>query len=125
MYKRLITYAIACVWFVNGLLCKVLNFVPRHEEIVGRILGNTYSKPLTILIGCSEIVMALWILSGYKSRLNAIVQIAIIAIMNILEFILVPDLLYWGKMNAIYAFLFILLIYFREFKMKSTILVQA
>lgn len=118
MLDKLITYFIAAVWLINGLFCKVLNFVPRHEEIVGRILGNTYSKPLTIAIGLSEIAMALWILSGYKSRLNAILQIAIIATMNIMEFILVPDLLFWGRFNSLYAFLFILLIYFKEFKLQ-------
>ncbi len=25
---------IAAVWLVNGLVCKVLNLVPRHEQIV-------------------------------------------------------------------------------------------
>lgn len=112
---RLINYIIAGVWFVNGLFCKVLALVPRHEEIVGRILGNTYSRPLTIIIGLSEIGMAIWILTGYKSRLNATLQMIVVALMNILEFILVPDLLLWGRINALYAFLFILLIYFKEF----------
>ncbi|WP_316820533.1 DoxX-like family protein [Pedobacter gandavensis] len=120
MLERLITYVIAGVWFVNGLFCKVLNFVPRHEEIVGRILGDVYSKPLTIAIGLSEIGMAIWILTGYKSRLNAILQIVIIALMNFLEFILVPDLLLWGRFNSLFAFLFIFLIYFKEFKLQSS-----
>jgi hypothetical protein len=38
---------IAAAWLVNGLFCKVLNFVPRHEEIVRRILGDEYSVFLT------------------------------------------------------------------------------
>lgn len=59
--------------------------------------------------------MAVWILSGYKSKLNAIAQIVVIASMNALEFILAPDLLLWGKLNSLFAFLFILVIYFNEF----------
>ena len=59
--------------------------------------------------------MAVWILSNNKSRFNAIAQILIIATMNILEFFLVPDLLLWGKANAIFAFILILAVYFNEF----------
>ena len=112
---RILNYLIATVWFVNGLLCKVLNLVPRHQEIVGRILGNEYASILTKLIGLSEIVMAIWILSRFKSKLNATTQIIIIATMNTLEFLLVPDLLLWGKLNALFAFLFICVIYYNEF----------
>lgn len=111
----LLNYCIATVWLINGLFCKVLNFVPRHEEIVARILSSHYSRMLTIGIGLSEMIMAVWILSGVHSRLNAAAQIIIIAVMNILEFILVPDLLLWGKFNSLFAFLFILLIYFNAF----------
>ncbi|MBK9046749.1 MAG: DoxX-like family protein [Bacteroidetes bacterium] len=106
---------IAAVWLVNGLVCKVLNLVPRHEQIVGRILGSDYSRPLTLLIGSSEVVMAIWIMTKVKTKLNAIIQIAIVAAMNVLEFILVPDLLLWGRLNSIYAILFIGIIYFNEF----------
>jgi uncharacterized membrane protein YphA (DoxX/SURF4 family) len=112
---KILTICIASVWLINGLFCKVLNFVPRHEEIVGRILGNSHSRLLTILIGISEVGMAIWILIKWRPKLNAITQILVVAIMNILEFILVPDLLYWGKMNSIFAFMFILLIYYNAF----------
>ena len=112
---NLLTICIATVWMANGLFCKVLNLVPRHQQIVANILGIEYSKSLTIAIGCSEIFMAIWILSKIKKRLNAIVQIAIVASMNILEFNLVPDLLLWGKWNALFASAFILIVYFNEF----------
>ena len=102
--QNIFKYSITLVWIANGLLCKVLNFVPRHEQIVARILGDEYSRPLIILIGISEIGMAIWFLSGIKSRLNTIAQIVIVATMNILEFILVPDLLLWGKLNSMFAF---------------------
>ena len=117
-YKTL-TYLIAFVWLANGLLCKVLNLVPRHQQIVERILDREYSRTITIAIGLSEIIMAIWILSKYKSKLNAIVQMAIIATMNVLEFLLAPDLLLWGTYNSLFAFLFILLVYFTNFKLKK------
>jgi uncharacterized membrane protein YphA (DoxX/SURF4 family) len=112
---KILTYCIAAVWIANGFFCKVLNLVPRHEQIVARILGNDYSRLLTFLIGLSEIIMAVWILSGYKTKLNAIAQIVVIAIMNTLEFILVPDLLLWGKLNSLFAFIFILVVYYNKF----------
>ena len=112
---KALTYLIAAVWLVNGLFCKVLNLVSRHEQIVARILGNDYSRPLTIVIGLSEIVMAIWILSKFNSKLNAIVQMTVVATMNIIEFIIAPDFLLWGKLNIIFAFLFVGLVYYNEF----------
>ncbi len=99
--------------------------MPRHQEIVASILGNGHARLFTMLIGVSEIIMAIWILSGLRSRLNTIAQILIIAIMNILEFALVPDLLLWGKANIAFAFLFILLIYYNGFILKKKLALQA
>lgn len=31
------------VWFINGMVCKILNVVPRHQEIVASIMGDTYA----------------------------------------------------------------------------------
>ena len=112
---RTLTFVIASVWLANGLLCKVLDLVPRHQQIVARILGDDYSRPLTILIGLSEILMAFWILTKYKTKLNAIAQVTVVAAMNIMEYISVPDLLLWGRFNSIFALLFIGLVYYNEF----------
>ncbi|WP_300358313.1 DoxX-like family protein [Fluviicola sp.] len=109
------TFLIAAVWLVNGLVCKVLNLVPRHEQIVARILGPDYSRTFTILIGLSEIIMAIWILTKFQSRLNALTQIIVVAVMNSLEFILAPDLLLWGRLNSVFALLFIGFVYYNEF----------
>jgi uncharacterized membrane protein YphA (DoxX/SURF4 family) len=112
---KILTYCFATVWIANGLFCKVLNLVPRHEQIVARILGEDHSRLLTILIGLSEVIMAIWILSSYNTKLNAIAQIVVVATMNILEFTLVPDLLLWGKLNSLFAVIFILVVYYNEF----------
>src|SRR5690348_9429587 len=105
--NKILNVLIAAVWLANGLFCKVLNGVPRHQEIVARILGNDHAALFTKGIGLAEIAMAIWVISGYLSRLNAIVQVSVIATMNLLEFFLVPDLLLWGRFNLLFAFLFI------------------
>lgn len=115
IFRNLTTGIISLVWFINGFFCKVLNLVPRHEEIVGRILGEQHAWFFTKAIGVSEILMVVWILSRIKSRISAVFQMAIVGTMNILEFILVPDLLLFGKMNILFAFLFIVLIYVNEY----------
>ncbi len=97
--------------------------MPRHDEIVGEILGAEYARILTLAIGASEIAMAIWIFSGIKSRLNVILQIAIIATMNVLEFALVPELLLWGRFNILFATCLIFIIYYNEFVLKRKLTV--
>ncbi len=109
---HLLTYLIALVWLANGLLCKVLLLVPRHAAIVARILGPAHAGVLTRLIGVGEIGIAVWVLSGIRPRWCAWAQIALILSMNTLEAVLAPDLLLWGRLNAVFAVLFCGLIYF-------------
>lgn len=111
----MLTYVIAAVWLINGLFCKVFNLVPRHEHLVARILGNEHSRLLTLLIGLAEIVMAIWVLTRFKSKLNAFVQMIVVATMNMIEWWVAPDLLLWGRFNIVFACMFIGLIYGNEF----------
>jgi hypothetical protein len=122
---RALTWLTAAAWLINGLVCKVLNLVPRHRQIVARILGDENAALLVVLIGIAEIIMAAWIVSGLWPRLNAITQILVIAAMNIIEFFLASDLLLWGKANAIFAFAFILVIYYNEFHLNRKIALQS
>jgi hypothetical protein len=115
-----LTIIICLVWFINGLFCKILSLVPRHELIVSRILGAEYASILTKAIGVAEVFMVIWIVSGIKSRYCAVFQMIIIATMNVMEFVLVPDLLLFGRLNIVFAFLFIILIYSNEFIVKRT-----
>jgi DoxX-like family len=117
----IITYFIAAVWLVNGLFCKLLNFVPRHQQIVARILGTNHAGILTKTIGTAEILMAVWIISSIKPRFCAMAQIIIIATMNTIEFFKAPDLLLFGKVNACVALLFIVLIFYNEFILQKSV----
>ncbi|MGY6648541.1 DoxX-like family protein [Wenyingzhuangia sp. IMCC45574] len=113
--KQINNYFIASIWILNGLFCKIFNLVPRHSQIVKKILGYEHFLTLTTIIGCLEVVMAFWILSKIQSKLNAIAQIVIILIMNILEFFYAPELLLWGQLNAVFALIFVVFIYINEF----------
>ncbi|AHJ97021.1 hypothetical protein Hsw_1426 [Hymenobacter swuensis DY53] len=98
-------------------MCKVLHLVPRHEAIVARMLGPAYASPLTKLIGLAEIGMALWVLSGRYLRLSVAVQIALVLTMNVLGFLLAPDLLLWHHYNLLFAGLFTLVLYYYGFRL--------
>lgn len=114
--KKTLNIIIALIWFINGLFCKVLNLVPRHQSIVSEITSSQYSKELTITIGILEICMSLWILSKIQPKLNASIQIGIIALMNITELKMAPDLLLWGKYNSVFALILIMFIYLNNFQ---------
>jgi hypothetical protein len=116
-FYKYINIAIAAVWIVNGLFCKVANLVPRHQLIVARILGAAHAPLLTRIIGVLEVFMAVWILSAIKPRWCAGMQIILVATMNIIEFVLAPDLLLFGRINIGIAALFILLIYWNQHRL--------
>lgn len=113
--RKTLTVLIALVWLFNGLYCKLLNFVPRHQQIVARILGNEHAGLLTKAIGLAECILVIWILSGFYRKWAAWAQITAVATMNLIEFILVPDLLLFGRWNALIALAFIILVYCNSF----------
>ena len=111
MSHTILNIIIAAVWLINGLFCKVLGLAPRHEAIVARILGDEFAHPLTILIGISEIFMAVWVISKFRVTLSTYTQIILVITMNILETILAPDLLLWGHWNLLWAVSFCVIIW--------------
>src|SRR5690606_4064204 len=113
--NRLLILFFSLIWLVNGLFCKILNLVPRHQQIVAEILGETNAKSLTIAIGVGEVLMAIWIISRKFAQLSAITQILLIVTMNILEFILAPHLLLWGRLNIVFALCLAALVYYQGF----------
>lgn len=106
---------ISLVWLINGLFCKLLNIVPRHQEIVASILGKDHDLLFTKIIGILEVLMFTWIISGIRSKTCAITQIIVILLMNCIEFYIVPDLLLFGKLNLLVALVFTSFIYLNQF----------
>jgi hypothetical protein len=99
-------WAIAAVWVANGVWCKVLSQVPRHAQIVARVVGNEVAPSLTVAIGLAEVTMAAWVLSGRSRTLCAVTQIAVVMAMNVIEQVIAADLLLWGPFNLLWATLF-------------------
>jgi len=91
--RRLAGIFIAGIWIFHGLYSKILDGVPRHRMIVGRILGEQLADTAVILIGVLEILLGCWVLTGLYKRLNATVQTLALISMNTLEIILAHELL--------------------------------
>ncbi|MBX2907309.1 MAG: hypothetical protein KF744_14790 [Taibaiella sp.] len=100
---NIIRLLVAGIWLTNGIYCKLLMQVPRHRDIVARILGADHADVITRLIGLSEVFMAIWVLSRIRAGLCAVSQVVIIIAMNLLEFTLARDLLLFGPVNLVLA----------------------
>lgn len=86
-------FPIAAVWIFHGLYSKLLGGIPRHEMIVGRVLGETHARWGITAVGLLEIALGLWILTGRNRITCAAIQTAAIVAMNTIEILLARDLL--------------------------------
>jgi len=84
---------IGSVWVFHGLYSKILNGIPRHRLIVGKILGDANAGLATKTIGVLEVLLGLWAFSGWERVGCAIVQTLAIGGMNTLEIFLAGELL--------------------------------
>ncbi len=84
---------IGAVWIFHGLYSKLLNGIPRHRQIVARILGERHAGLATAVIGTGEIIVGLWALSGWERVLCASAQTAALVAMNTIEIAMAADLL--------------------------------
>jgi hypothetical protein len=107
VHRVTLRWCVALVWLASGLGAKVLGLVPRHREIVARVLGDEHALAWTRLIGVAEIGVAVWVLSRLWPRWCAGAQIAAVVAMNVLELTFAPDLLLFGRWNAAFALAFV------------------
>ncbi len=84
---------IGSVWVFHGLYSKILNGIPRHQLIVGRVLGNRLARPATKAIGCLEVLLGVWVFTGTARVECAAVQTLALIGMNTVEILLAGDLL--------------------------------
>lgn len=84
---------IGSVWIFHGLYSKILNGIPRHRLIVGKILGTAHAVMFTKAIGLLELLLGLWVFTGWQPVGCAAVQTAAIVAMNSLEIFLARELL--------------------------------
>ena len=90
---RLSGTVIGGVWIFHGLYSKLLNGIPRHREIVARVVGEEFATPVTKLVGAGEIMLGFWTWSGRARKACATTQTAALVSMNTLEIARADDLL--------------------------------
>ena len=84
---------IGSVWVFHGFYSKILNGIPRHRLIVGKILGTANAGIATRAIGLLEVLLGAWAFTGWQSIGCAAVQTTAIVAMNTLEIFLAGELL--------------------------------
>jgi len=103
--------AIGSVWVFHGLYSKILNGIPRHRLIIGKILGNGKAPIATRTIGTLELLLGIWAFTGWQPVWCASVQTAAIVAMNFLEILLARELLISGIGMLILNFGFLTLVW--------------
>ena len=88
-----LTVLIGSVWVFHGLYSKLLDGIPRHRAIVGRVLGEEWAGPITAAVGILEVLVGLWAYSRRNRRACAWVQTIAITAMNTVEIARASDLL--------------------------------
>ena len=84
---------IAFVWLLFGLLFKALDAVPRHRQIVARVVGAEHAGVVLWLVAISEIGLGGWMLVGRSLAACMAAQTLLIVSMNTLELRRARDLL--------------------------------
>ncbi len=110
--RAVLAIPIGSVWIFHGLFSKLAGGIPRHRLIVERILGEPAAGPATLAIGSLEVLLGLWVFSGWKRRLCAMVQTAALVAMNSLEIALARDLLISAPGMVVLNLAFIALIWY-------------
>jgi hypothetical protein len=84
---------IVSVWVFHGLYSKILNGIPRHRLIVGKILGQRHSIIATRIIGVLEVFLGIWAFTAWHPVACAAIQTCAIVAMNTLEICLAGEFL--------------------------------
>lgn len=95
--QKLIRISIALVWLYEGLWCKLLGEMPHHAEVIASVpfIGPAAARAALIALGLAECGIAVWVLSGARMRVAALVQTILLVAMNaggtIWAWRLIPD----------------------------------
>lgn len=84
---------IGSVWVFHGIYSKILNGIPRHRLIVGKILGKERALIAIRVIGALEFLLGVWAFTGWQPVWCASIQTMAIVAMNSLEILLARELL--------------------------------
>lgn len=94
---RAATLFVASVWLVHGLYNKLLHGAPRHLAIVQSVpgLSGIAGERVLTAVGVLEVIIALWVLSGWSAHLCAAMQTIVLLSMNAVELSVARHLLLW------------------------------
>jgi uncharacterized membrane protein YphA (DoxX/SURF4 family)/uncharacterized protein YqjF (DUF2071 family) len=97
---RVARWLVASIWLVHGLYHKLLGGSPRHLQIVQSTPGleGATGEHVLAAIGAGEVIIALWVLSGYAPRLGAAAQTVCLLSMNVVELTFARHLLLWPSL---------------------------
>jgi hypothetical protein len=90
---QLAQIGIGSIWVFHGLYSKILDGIPRHRLIVGKILGIEKAGVATKIIGLLESLLGAWAIAGWHPVWCASVQTAALIAMNSLEILRARKLL--------------------------------
>jgi len=102
---------IGTVWIFHGLYSKLLNGIPRHRLIIGKILGTQRAVIATGIIGLLEVLLGVWAITDWQPVGCASVQTAALIAMNSLEIVLARELLISAIGMVILNLLFLVLVW--------------
>ena len=80
----IIRASVAAVWLYEGLWCKLLGRVQSQVQVVTAVprLGPSYGLLFLKGLGVVEIVLAAWVMAGIAPGLCAIVETALLILLN-------------------------------------------
>ncbi len=77
--------SVAAVWLYEGLWCKLLGGTPSQVDVVTAVprLGARFGAWFLKALGVVEVGLAVWVLSGVAPGACAVVQTALLLVLNI------------------------------------------
>ena len=92
--KRVARLCLGFIWIYLGLVPKLLTQVPLEQEVVRRTGLYLSSPELTIrMIGVFEILLGLWLMSGFREKLACAMTSGFLLVLMVLAVIQEPMLL--------------------------------
>lgn len=81
----LVRIAVAGVWIYEGLWCKILGRQKNELLVVEAVprYGEKFGRPFLTTLGWIELVLGLWVLSGWAPGLCALVQTVLLFVLNV------------------------------------------
>ena len=80
----LVRAALAGVWGYEGLWCKILGRAPNELRIVQAVphFGAKYGRAFLLSLGWVELLLAVWVLSGWTPGWCALAQTVLLVCLN-------------------------------------------